>query len=478
MKEKIQKILLVAGVLLAMAHLPAKAQNSDQRTSLSVYASGLQYHGTLGSEFWNLGSTRIGGGLSLNRYLTRGLDAGLHLNYGRLDYSGNWGNLGLNNPLSFDSRVLTGTLGLKAKLNNGWILKEEARIAPYLMAGAGWIRANTEGMRPSGNATTPRASFEESFTSFGVYGGAGITVWLTDNIDVFLQTGQHYPTKDGLDGIPQDNPPRNDRFLQHQLGITFKLGKPRDTDGDGVPDRKDECPDTPAGVQVDERGCPIDSDGDGVPDYQDQCPDTPAGVQVDARGCPVDTDADGIPDYQDDCPDTPASVRVDARGCPIDSDGDGVPDYLDLCPNSPGTLENRGCPEIDDDTRRLIEEKVQFEFDRANVQEGYKLLLDSIIIALGKYPDHVLLIKGHTDHIGTEEYNQALSERRAEAVKEYLIQNGVQNPERLVTRGYGKSQPLVEVNETLPKRRTERERAQNRRVGFELNTPDMQINLP
>nr|WP_245402636.1 OmpA family protein [Pontibacter sp. E15-1] len=126
---------------------------------------------------------------------------------------------------------------------------------------------------------------------------------------------------------------------------------------------------------------------------------------------------------------------------------------------------------------KLLEEKVRFEFDQARVQDSYKQLLDSIVVALSKYPDHVLLIKGHADFIGSEEYNQVLSERRAEAVKEYLIQQGVQNPDRMVTKGYGETQPLVQVNQRQSRRRTESARAKNRRVGFEMNTPDMQLNL-
>ena len=90
-----------------------------------------------------------------------------------------------------------------------------------------------------------------------------------------------------------------------------------DSDGDGVPDRLDQCPDTPRGVEVDAQGCPLDSDGDGVPDYMDQCPDTPRGVQVDAKGCPLDSDGDGVPDYMDKCPGTPKGTPVDVNGCPL-----------------------------------------------------------------------------------------------------------------------------------------------------------------
>ncbi len=88
-----------------------------------------------------------------------------------------------------------------------------------------------------------------------------------------------------------------------------------DTDGDGVPDEMDQCPDTPAGVQVDAVGCALDSDGDGVNDSRDECPDTPKGVEVDAAGCPLDSDADGISDYLDRCPGTPQGAMVNEAGC-------------------------------------------------------------------------------------------------------------------------------------------------------------------
>lgn len=132
------------------------------------------------------------------------------------------------------------------------------------------------------------------------------------------------------------------------LGIRYLFAEAveLDSDGDGVPDRLDRCPNTPRGVVVDRFGCPVDSDGDGIPDFLDQCPNTPPGVQVDAQGCPIDTDGDGVPDYLDKCPGTPKGVAVDATGCPLDSDGDGVPDYLDRCPaTAPGVAVGAdGCP--------------------------------------------------------------------------------------------------------------------------------------
>ncbi|UCF69522.1 MAG: thrombospondin type 3 repeat-containing protein, partial [Acidobacteriota bacterium] len=91
------------------------------------------------------------------------------------------------------------------------------------------------------------------------------------------------------------------------LGLSWGVGAPpEDSDGDGVSDRKDACPDTPRGAIVDEKGCPIDTDGDGVPDGIDECPVTPQGWPVDETGCPLDSDGDGVPDGRDDCANTPA----------------------------------------------------------------------------------------------------------------------------------------------------------------------------
>jgi OmpA-OmpF porin, OOP family len=136
------------------------------------------------------------------------------------------------------------------------------------------------------------------------------------------------------------------------VGISYMLGsKPvPDSDHDGVLNNRDRCADTPAGAQVDARGCPADSDGDGVPNGVDKCANTPAGATVDVNGCPSDSDGDNIPDGIDRCPDTPAGVLVDPRGCPKDSDEDGIPDGLDRCSDTPrgATVDALGCPGDED----------------------------------------------------------------------------------------------------------------------------------
>jgi outer membrane protein OmpA-like peptidoglycan-associated protein len=136
------------------------------------------------------------------------------------------------------------------------------------------------------------------------------------------------------------------------LGLSFMLGsKPiDDSDGDGILNNRDRCPDTPAGAQVDGRGCPSDTDSDGVANGVDKCPTTVAGATVDSTGCAVDSDGDNIADGLDRCPDTPEGVLVDPRGCPRDSDGDAIADGLDRCSDTPrgATVDALGCPGDED----------------------------------------------------------------------------------------------------------------------------------
>ncbi|MCB1736441.1 MAG: thrombospondin type 3 repeat-containing protein, partial [Gammaproteobacteria bacterium] len=139
--------------------------------------------------------------------------------------------------------------------------------------------------------------------------------------------------------------------------VTFRIRfRERDSDGDGVVDRGDRCPDTAAGVPVDPSGCPLDSDVDGVIDVLDQCPETPAVARVDAKGCELDSDADGVVDRLDLCPQTAAGLPVNTQGCELDSDGDRVVDSQDKCPNTrTGAVVDRNGCELDGDKDGVVD---------------------------------------------------------------------------------------------------------------------------
>ena len=237
----------------------------------------------------------------------------------------------------------------------------------------------------------------------------------------------------------------------------------RDSDGDGVADRLDTCPETPEGVAVDANGCPPDADGDGVPDYLDTCPETPQGVSVEANGCPPDADGDGVPDYLDTCPDTPSGMTVDADGCPIDSDGDGVPDSLDKCPNTPRGVSSdaSGCLLSGitvGGAEWTVQGKVLFDLNKANIKKEAEAVLGTVADFLKDNAQYKIEIQGHTDSTGTLAWNMKLSQMRADSVKAFLVDHGV-GADRLTTKGLGPNEPLAS-NETVAGRRL------NRRVDF------------
>jgi OOP family OmpA-OmpF porin len=269
----------------------------------------------------------------------------------------------------------------------------------------------------------------------------------------------------------------NQANQQYWAGLTYDFDrKPKDSDGDGVNDRKDRCPGTPKGATVNAEGCPGDSDADGVYDGLDQCPDTPKGATVDAKGCPSDSDADGVLDGIDPCADTPKGATVDAKGCPGDSDADGVYDGLDQCPGTPANLkvDDKGCPIVSVeretellDTGMIRLRDVRFESAKARILPDAYPLLDEVGVILSRWPQLRIEIGGHTDSRGSDRKNQALSEARAASVKTYLVERfpGIAAGQ-ITTRGYGESKP-VSPN------RTAQDMAKNRRVEFKVMNRDV-----
>lgn len=244
---------------------------------------------------------------------------------------------------------------------------------------------------------------------------------------------------------------------------------PPDADGDGVPDKVDQCPDTPKGATVDEKGCPSDSDGDGVFDGIDKCPDTTANAKVDSKGCPKDSDGDGVFNGIDECDDTPKGATVDARGCPSDDDGDGVYDGIDLCPNTPSDLavDKNGCPvEVSEtetqllDTGMISSSNILFETGKADLKPESHKVLNEIGRTLVQWPELKIEISGHTDSQGSESFNQKLSEQRGQSVKDYIVDKFDKvDADNLSVVGYGESKPIASND-------TKAGRAENRRVEF------------
>jgi OOP family OmpA-OmpF porin len=309
-------------------------------------------------------------------------------------------------------------------------------LVPYVAGGLGGITLDPD----SG----------DSDTDFLVNYGVGLKYFFTEDLAVRGDVRHIHAF-----GDPENN-------FVYTAGLTYLMGGKDDqppaplpvvdSDGDGITDLQDRCPGTPPGTAVDAAGCPLDTDSDGVYDERDQCPDTPAGVAVSPLGCPLDSDRDGVYDYLDKCPDTAAGTVVDGDGCPLDndSDGDGISDDRDECPDTPAglTVDEKGCP-------ISITLSIEFDVDKYDIKPRYHNELAKGAAFIQKYSDQKILIAGHTDSTGTEAYNEILSQRRAESVRNYLIQNFGLDGDKLFARGFGETAPIA-VNDTIEGRQHNR----------------------
>jgi OOP family OmpA-OmpF porin len=246
----------------------------------------------------------------------------------------------------------------------------------------------------------------------------------------FAETSRHQQVLDSIAALSDCTLLAGYTVLQQDAELAqfvkqvFYTDKVVDTDGDGVVDPQDQCPGTPRNVQVDAVGCPEDSDQDGVYDSKDQCPGTPEGVSVDPAGCPLDSDGDGVDDYQDDCPRTPHGLKVDERGCP-----------------QPVTFNL----------------KIEFDTGKAEVRPQYRDELKKAADFLKTHPGTTAVVEGHTDAVGSASCNKKLSQRRADSVMDYLVDEFGVSPGRLSAIGLGESKPIASND-------TSRGRQDNRRV--------------
>jgi len=471
-------LLLTALIVLFLSSTVLNAQNKRDPWAISVGAHAVDYTSVrgVGNEFFNYNNYSIVpplSKLSIIRNLNSYFDVDLTASVGEID----------NDRLRIkDEFFVNAGLGLRFK-----ILKGESWFDPYLRIGANYnhydftslgdvvpagfaVYQNHEGnpdLDAGGNPIVVDYLYQEPKTAkdhFGVSGGAGINFWFTKNLGLNIASDYNW--------IPSTKTDYFD-FFQHTVGVTFRFGN-KDRDGDGINDDVDDCPDTP-GIPSDIpgcNGCP-DSDGDGLCDVLDECPNEAGPMEN--NGCPIlDRDGDGILDVDDDCPDTPgvASSIPGCNGCP-DSDGDGVCDGKDECPNEFGTVENNGCPEMADpctDMQAIKDalKNVLFEYNSDKLTAESMTTLNNIapLLTSKNIKNPRWLVEGHTDNVGSQNYNLPLSERRANSVKNYLESKGVSSS-ILKAVGFGLALPVT-TNDTAEGR------ARNRRV--EMKYADANFN--
>ncbi len=323
------------------------------------------------------------------------------------------------------------------------------RIAPFGSLGIGFLGVSSD--------TTAFGNDTDFLFSYG----GGIKFYLSRNVALRFDLRTNL-TQKFLDSDAADT----EEFL---LGLTVRLGPrpkavpPKDRDGDGFLDKDDKCPDQ-AGVEPD--GCPVgDSDGDGFLDPEDSCPDQP-GVAPD--GCPVgDSDGDGFLDDVDACPD---EAGVEPDGCPVrDTDGDGIFDDVDACIEEPetnnGYQDADGCPdEVPEEVKKFTGaiKGIYFETAKAEIRSKSTKTLNEAAKVLAEFSDIRVEVSGHTDSRGKREMNMKLSAERAESVKQWLVEHGI-DASRITTRGAGPDEPVADNSSKAG-------RADNRRIEFKIIT--------
>lgn len=379
----------------------------------------------------------------------------------------------------------------------------ESNVQPYLVGGLGLDMAKYKNQE-SGT----------SFSSTDLYAkvGAGINFWIGESFTfdiggrfayLISNLSNNLPAAGDLD-LPAsisnaDMGEAGSRpflaTLEPSIGLTYFFGGARDSDHDGVKDKLDQCPDTPAGALVDQYGCPLDSDGDGVFDGIDKCPNTPQGAVVDISGCPIDSDKDGVPDGIDLCPDTPLNIAVDMYGCPLDTDKDGVPDFKDQQPNTPlgaivdengvaidsdhdgvpdgidkcpdtaaGTaVDEFGCP-LAKPLSETITLNIHYAPGSTEPDEDAKKVLDDVAQRMKVYKNMKIQINGYTDDLGSPRSNSKISQKRAEAVMDYLESQGIR-PDRMTAKGYGEEEKYFVAPNDTPEGRQKNRRVEIVPVG-------------
>jgi outer membrane protein OmpA-like peptidoglycan-associated protein len=355
------------------------------------------------------------------------------------------------------------------------LVQYPARLAPFLVVGGGLFGSSSD---DEDLGDDPDAAF---------HWGVGLKLYAHPKLVMRLDARHIVGPRIGTG--------RRTSHFEGLLGMSYIFGvvtEPKDSDGDGVTNDKDKCPNE-AGKRAD--GCPWgDSDNDGLTDDKDKCPKV-AGVK-DYQGCPVpDTDGDGVKDDVDQCP--KVKGHKDYKGCvPPDTDGDGLTDDKDKCPKVKGEARHQGCPPPDKDQDGIPDDKdkcpdkpetkngyqdtdgcpdtvpkivkrftgaikgIYFATGKAKIRRASFGKLNKAVAVLKKYPGVKLEIGGYTDSTGKRKLNVALSKKRAEAVRDYLVKKGVAT-ERLTAIGYGPDKPVAD-------NKTRKGRAKNRRIEFKL----------
>jgi len=472
--KNLSRLILTTLLVLGVGNVNAQDENNPWQLTVGVNAVDVfpvgedAPQGDYFQEFYNvednwniIPSVSL---VSVQKYIEDGFSIGISASINRLD---KWGQTQEGTPVSV-SNLMYYSIDGNVKYSFLELLNSK-KLEPFVGVGGGytWIE--------EGPYNTPADGGGSALVGAGTLNGTvGLSYWFSDNIGVTAQSTYKHSFNDDLT-----------KHFQHSVGISFKFGG-TDTDGDGIYDKQDLCPEVPGLEEF--KGCP-DTDGDGIEDSKDACPELAGLAEYD--GCP-DTDGDGVSDNNDTCPNEAGLKSL--AGCP-DADADGLANAQDACPNEAGPVANNGCPWKDGDSDGVLDKDdncpteagtvanngcpemisteglqdkltgyartINFALGKSNFKQSAYSTLKAITAILKEYPTSNFVVEGHTDSIGTNKnFNQLLSERRAQKVVDYLVENGI-SAERLSSVGFGENNP-IESNMTAAGR------SANRRVEVKL----------
>lgn len=353
----------------------------------------------------------------------------------------------------FSTNILEGGLRVKVNFSNIAFSPrksgKERKWAVYGFASHGLVRFESQVKRLSDDKEYKayKRGYSGKVTEAVNQLGFGFSLRLANALAAHLEGAWHFVHNDKLDGLEAGQ--ANDLYTFARVGVQYYFGvKPEE----GVKPLEWVNPLEALYAEMLRTQEAVgkllsDKDNDGVPDYYDKEPSSPEGATVDGSGKTMDIDKDGVPDFKDADPFTTPGATVDAEGRAIDSDGDGVPDAFDLEPNTPsGALVDARGREIKlpkagatpaggamagAAVASAYFPSIYFAFNSAVITSANYERLATIARALKANPGiHVTLV-GHADPIGSEEYNLKLAERRAKAVKNFLVKNFGIEPDRL-----------------------------------------------
>lgn len=470
-------------VALSLATAFAVAANAqDSSTTMANTSSAKVFGGRAQYRTWTFG---INGGFTTPNVLTggqndfgRNVDFGEHtlgVYYGialrkQLSHSfGLQGNLNRGDVIGYNKQSGTGLFGgtgiysthktqvqydvnLSGVINLATLnfLNRENAVKLYATAGYGLIAFD-----PVIYSTYANGDGTPAFVNKGKYGadgdhdyirqayipvGLGLKFKLSDRVALDLGYDMKFIDGDNFDGVYAGG--GNDKFSYTHAGLEFSLGSKAKPDLNWA---------NPVAMMYDELKDPT------LRQEVEALKGRVSNVEQSVEDLKKDTDGDGVADHLDKCPNSPAGAKVDGGGCEIDTDGDGVPDWKDDCPTEKGTAELNGCPEMGTGTMTGVD-NIQFEYNSSVLRTSAYPTLDRMSSTLRGDKALSLQLDGHASEEGTDAYNMQLSIDRANAVKTYLVNSGV-DAKRISTKGYGESRPIAS-------NATEEGRMRNRRVEF------------